>query len=366
MKPICLVGEALGANEERIKSSFVGASGVELLRMMSQATLITLTAEDHNFLSQFWQTSNPQMVEMVWKMHPEVYRTNVFNLHPPSNDIGYVCGPKATALAGYPALIKGKFVRAEFQAELDRLADELVRLDPNLVVCLGNTPLWALAGTTGISKLRGTTRLSTHCASGFKLLPTFHPAAVLRQWELRPTVIADFIKASREAQYPEIRRPEREIWIEPTLEDLEAFYERYITNSKIVSVDIETSGDRITCIGFAPSRSAAIVIPFFDGRKKEKSYWPDRDSEVQAWRFVHRICEDAGIKKLFQNGLYDISFLLRSVGIRVRGAEHDSMLLSHSQQPESLKGLGYLGSIYSSESAWKSERKASSTIKRDA
>ena len=87
-KPICLVGEALGANEERIKSSFVGASGVELLRMMSQATLITLTAEDHNFLSQFFgKPSNPQMVEMVWKMHPEVHRTNVFNLHPPSNDI---------------------------------------------------------------------------------------------------------------------------------------------------------------------------------------------------------------------------------------------------------------------------------------
>ena len=72
------------------------------------------------------------------------------------------------------------------------------------------------------------------------------------------------------------------------------------------------------------------------------------------------------IRKVFQNGLYDIAFLWRSAGCAVRGAEHDSMLLSHALQPESLKGLGYLGSIYCDEGAWKSERRKPKTIKRDA
>jgi uracil-DNA glycosylase len=366
VKPFVIIGEAMGANEVRTKTPFVGASGIELLKMMNQASLISLSAEDHNFLNMFWQTSNPQHVEMVWQMHPEVRRTNVFNFHPPGNDILSICGPKAEALPGYPILQKGKYVRAQFQSELDRLGDQLLEWNPNLILALGNTPLWALCGLTAIAKRRGTTMESTHCVSGFKVLPTYHPAAVLRQWELRPTVIADLMKAAREKEYPEIRRPEREIWIEPTLEDLEIFYDRYIASCEQLSVDIETAGDRITCIGFAPSRKCALVIPFYDTRRKNRSYWPNLQSEAVAWAFGKRVLEDGRIKKLFQNGLYDIAFILRSVGIKVYGATEDTMLLSHAQQPESLKGLGFLGSLYSQESAWKMERKATTTIKRDA
>ena len=50
--------------------------------------------------------------------------------------------------------------------------------------------------------------------------------------------------------------------------------------------------------------------------------------------------------------LYDISFLLRAYGIKTMNCAEDTMLLSHALQPEGLKGLGYLGSIYSDEGAW--------------
>ena len=73
------------------------------------------------------------------------------------------------------------------------------------------------------------------------------------------------------------------------------------------------------------------------------------------------------IPKLFQNGAYDISFLYRSMRIKVLGATHDTMLLHHALQPESLKSLGFLGSIYSDEGSWKGMRKRvkAKTIKRD-
>jgi hypothetical protein len=74
---------------------------------------------------------------------------------------------------------------------------------------------------------------------------------------------------------------------------------------------------------------------------------------------------DAAIRKLFQNGMYDIAFLLRSYGIRVYGCAEDTMLLHHALQPESLKGLGYLGSIYTDFGPWKSDRKHVETIGRD-
>lgn len=364
-KPLFLCGEAWGENEARIGRPFVGASGIELLRMLDESGCITLTADDAEYMRRFWKEGKPDLVDCIWNMHPEVYRSNVFMQRPPGNKLEWFCGPKAEGIAGYPALLKSKYVRREFIYELERLADELINIDPNLVLCLGNCALWALCATTGVSKLRGATRISTHTALGFKCLPTYHPAAVLRQWELRPIAVMDLFKAAREVAYPDIRRPKREIWIEPSLEDLEAFYEQHCHGCSILSVDIETAGSQVTCIGFAPNPSVALVVPFYDSRRRGRNYWATPEAERQAWRFARRILEDGSIKKVFQNGMYDIAFLWRSCRIKVLGAEHDTMLLHHAMQPESLKSLGFLGSCYTQgESAWKADHKAG-TLKRD-
>ncbi len=366
MLKLLLIGEAKGEAEEKIDSSFVGTSGVELLRMLSEARIIELSPFDREYISRYYDRGDPKLLDAVWSLHPEVYRTNVFQRHPPGNNLEYFCGGKSDAIQGYPALVKSKYCRREFEPELDRLASEILAHDPNLILCLGNTALWALTGKTGISKLRGTTLLSTHAVADFKLLPTYHPAGVLRQWELRPTVIADLMKARREMEFPEIRRPEREIWIEPSLEDIITFKEKYIDGCKLLSVDIETSGQRITCIGFAPNERLALVVPFDDERAKTGSYWASKELESQAWSFVRSILADARTGKLFHNGMYDIAFLWRSMRIKVINATEDSMLLSHALQPESLKGLGYLGSIFSDEGSWKGMRKREKTIKRDS
>ena len=85
------------------------------------------------------------------------------------------------------------------------------------------------------------------------------------------------------------------------------------------------------------------------------------------WELVRGVLEDQSIGKVFQNGLYDIAFLWRAYRIKVMGAREDTMLLHHALQPESLKGLGFLGSVYTNHGAWKSERKGiDTTIKRDA
>lgn len=366
-KPIVIVGEARGAEEHRIASSFVGASGVELLRLLNESSIIKLTGNDKGLIGDYYRRGDPRSIESIWRLHPEVYRTNVFQIHPPQNRLEWFCGPKTEGIPSYPALLTGKYVRREFEPELDRLADEILALDPNLILGLGNTALWALCGRTGIGKLRGTTHLTTHCVTGYKLLPTYHPASLFRQWDNRPTTIVDLRKAKREAEYPEIRRPRCEIWIEPTLEDIDEFFTKYVRcGCDLLSVDIETTGSRITCIGFAPSAERAIVIPFDDPRAKGGSYWSTKAAESAAWNLVRTVLVDGSIPKLFQNGLYDITILWANYGIPVRGCAHDTMLLHHALQPESLKGLGYLGSIYTDFGPWKSDRKhAGETIGRD-
>lgn len=367
MTPIVLVGESLGESEMKLEGHppLVGPSGAELIRMLAEAGILTLTAFDREYIQRYYKESNPAFIDAIWNLHPEVYRTNVFMTFPPRNDVLHFCGDKASAIPGFPALLKSKYVRQEFEHELDRLANDILAHDPNIVICLGNTPLWALAGQTGITKVRGTTLLSTHTVCDFKLLATYHPAAVIRDWSLRPTTIADLMKAHRESAYPEIRRPPREIWIEPTLDDIRTFIRDHIIGCRILSVDIETSGNRVTCIGFAPRPDIAIVIPFDDDRAAGRSYWTTTEDELACWKLVASVLTDRGIPKLFQNGAYDISFLWRAYGIQTLGAEEDTMLLSHALQPEALKGLGYLGSIYSDEGSWKFMRPKHETVKRD-
>lgn len=375
MTPILLLAEARGESEARHNSTLCGASGVELLRQLHEAEIIRLSIVDEDLINAYYATNNSARIIDVWNNHPEVARTNVFNIHPPGNDLNYFLGPKATGILGLPTLKVtkskgttpspgGSFVQAQFAPELERLSDEILLHDPNLIICLGNVALWAMAGITGVKKLRGTTFTSSHCVAGYKLLPTYHPAYILRNYDDRPIVIADLAKAKRESAYADIRRPQREIWIEPTLGDIRSFFEQYITQSTLLSVDIETSGDRITCIGFAPDSLHAIVIPFDDPRTEGGNYWADARDEQEAWRLIRRVLHDGTIPKLFQNGAYDIVFLWRSMKTKVLGATEDTMLLHHALQPEALKNLGFLGSIYSDEGSWKDMRKAKTT-KRD-
>lgn len=336
MTQIALIGEAWGESEERERQAFVGPSGYLLNKMLEEAGIRRV----------------------------DCFLSNVFNLRPLHNKIEWLCGPKELSLKGYPTLIKGGYVSAKYEKELKRLGDELAEANPNIIIAFGNTAVWALLGKTTISKLRGVVQYSTHTIAGFKVLPTYHPAAIMRQWTYRPTVIADLIKAKRESKSPVIERPTRKIWIQPTLEDIYAFDEAQIKPATRLAIDIETFGIYITCIGFAPNPETSLVIPFVIPGRSARAYWPSTDIELKVWRIVRDILQRP-IPKTFQNGLYDIAFLYRSYGIKTYEAAHDTMLLHHSLQPESLKGLGYLGSIYTDEGAWKQMREHKTTIKRE-
>lgn len=364
-KPVMLIGEAWGENEQKIQRAFVGSSGIQLLKMLDEAEVIKLTFQDKTYIARYYKEYDPWLIDAVWQLHPELHRSNVFQQHPPGNKLEFFCGGKTEGIAGYGPLLKSKYVRREFQTELDRLGDEILSIDPNLVVCLGNSALWALTGHTGITKYRGTTVTSSHTISGYKLLCTYHPSAVLRQWEIRPTTIIDLACINREKDFGHVQRPHCEIWIEPEIEDIRRFIKENIHMGELLSVDIETSGTQITCIGFAPRRDLALVVPFFDPRKASRSYWPTQELEHECWKLVGQVLSDSAIPKLFQNGMFDIAFIWRTQGIRVMGAKEDTMLLSHAQQPEALKGLAYLGSLHTSHGPWKTERK-SDTIKRDS
>ena len=198
---------------------------------------------------------------------------------------------------------------------------------------------------------------------GLKCLPTYHPAGVIYQWNLRGTVVADLMKAQNEARSPDVVRPERSIQVAPDIDDLEEMTGMILENAKILAPDIETLNGQIRCIGFAWTRSDALVVPFINSLSGAH-YWFDEATELRAWNCVRRLLESP-IPKVFQNGLFDLQYLTRA-GINVRNCQHDTMLLHHVLYPELPKGLGFLGSIYTNQpDAWKLMRKHGEELKRD-
>lgn len=353
---VAIVGEAFGEQEERTGLPFLGAAGQELTKILREAGT----------------------------NRSEFFLTNVFNMRPPNNDLRTLCVGKAEAVESFmrekPRLVEqfpdfawpsfynyptlagaGAFLHPRYLSHLARLWAELKGNGSGLCIALGNTACWALLNRTGIGKLRGYLYKST-LLDGLNVLPTYHPASILRQWSNRPIVIADIQKALRAVQsaanggVEEGRGSSRTIWVEPDESDLPLWWSTYVPDTSTrVSVDIETFAGTITCIGFGVPR-CGISVPFWDRRKPDGNYWPDSVSESRVFRTVEGWLR-SGNPKLFQNAQYDLQYIWKTWGIPVGGVIEDTMLMHHALQPELPKDLGFLGSAYTDEVAWKDMRK---------
>ena len=291
----------------------------------------------------------------------EVFFTCVFNRK--IGDLKSQCVSRAEGIPGLPPVFPTKYCPSRFAEELTRLHKEIENVHPITILALGGVAAWALLGVPGIKKIRGTPSYYVRGDRRIKVLPTYHPTAIFREYSLRPIFLADIEKLSRELAYPEIRRPSRSIWIEPSYDDLLRFEEEHILHAERLSVDIETSGTMITCIGFAPSPSIGLVVPFTSAESPDGSYWKSHGEEVRVWRWCMKQCARP-IRKVGQNFLYDMHHLWRNYATPMLGGNDDTMLLHHALQPEMEKGLGFLGSVYTDEAAWKFMRHRD-TIKRE-
>jgi uracil-DNA glycosylase len=334
-------------DEQRLGEIMVGSTGkmfhkmCEILELNVENCLLT------HALAQKPAQENPAHFFMNKKNYSKFSKENKWRSKYPVNGFG--------------------FLKPEYEGELERLQNELNACAPNIIIAMGSLALWALTGLDKIGTYRGTI-LKSDLTGGTKVMPTFSPSAVIRNFDFRPIVLADIKKAVEESNTPEIKIKERELWIEPTIEDLQSFEESFIKENnedEPLSFDIETAGGFITCIGFAPNDSTALVIPFKDKRNVLQNYWTDVAHEQQAWAWIKRILENDKITKVAQNQTYDVSWLEYKHNIKVAGTIHDTMHAQHALQPEQQKGLGFLGSIYTNEGAWKTMAKFSKSTKRD-
>lgn len=231
------------------------------------------------------------------------------------------------------------------------LKSTIAALRPSIVVPMGAFANFLMTGDQGIRDARG---YLTE-VDGVKVLPTHHPRTILADYSLRFPVIYDLRKVAANANSQSINRPQRRVHIVERVGDLHRLQE-VLGESKQLTVDIETHMDlqQISTISFSPSLNDAYVIPILRKVPKgqDRSVWSEEDEAIVLAHIAKLLalpCEH-----IFHNALFDCSHLANN-GIYATRVE-DTMLMAHAQQPEQLKGLGFLASLATTERQWKKMR----------
>lgn len=337
--PILLLGEAPGEMEEALGKPFVGPSGRYLRRLLQEAEIDVASCST----------------------------ANVFTSRPKDGKLENFAGPGKGTL--YKGNLLGAFATGVYfdpgysLPALEFLEADIIRARPNIIIALGNTALWALTGKTGIGRARGSITASTVLVPGTKVLPTYHPAAVMRSSEDHAVVVADLIKAKLESTFREIRRMRRVIWIAEHVEDIDLFFRAYPIQKEL-TVDVETFRKQITVVGFAVSKTHALVIPIYNKYHKTNPHVWTFEQERVVWRKIKKIMEGPS-EKVLQNGVYDIQYFLTH-GIVPVNFKWDTMLMHHALYSQLPKGLEFLGATYTNEIAWKSMRPRATEEKKNA
>jgi uracil-DNA glycosylase len=264
-----------------------------------------------------------------------------------------------------PQLSK-RYLHPQLEPELHNFREKVRAVKPDFTIALGGTAQWALTGDARITQGRGVLFDPDH---GGRAISTYHPAAIGRQWDLRPLAWADLIKARRELLGVLEAPLDRKLYINPTEEELEFCYEQFAANpTDLLGVDIETAPgcDQITTIAFA-TPSLGVCIPLWDryGVPALCNVHATASGEAARWRWVQRFAKLKN-PKVLQNGLYDMQYLLDTLDTRLDNVLHDTAILQHSLQPELPKALGTLASLYLNEPLWKNMREgAKDEVKAD-
>lgn len=304
---IVLVGEQPGINEMRQGKPFVGASGHILNECLQEVGLA----------------------------RGDLYLTNTIKtLEKPLE-----------AFCVKPS--KGAPYWTELAAEQHRmLKDEILRIGPNIVVAVGNVAMFALTNRWGIMKWRGSVIEST-LLSGLKVMPCIHPAMVIHQHNelLKRQISFDLMRAKKESVTDRFTTIERQLRTAPSFLGTMEFLSECMMDGlsgTVIDIDIEVDmiTEEITCIAFANSPIDAMSIPFVDARGDY--FTPDQEADI--WAAIAQIIEHPKITIRGQNFSFDLHYLMRSIGIKVQGKIHDTMIAQRTILPDFKSGLDYITS----------------------
>lgn len=322
---IMIVGEAPGEDEAARKTCFTGLAGQELDRMLGEAMIA----------------------------REECLLTNISDIRPPNNDIDHFFLTSTEGKRNGLTPINGLYPVVHLRNSIREVRSLIKRVSPNIVIALGDKPMWALTGERGITLRRGSEYKGL---DQVKVIPTIHPAAILRLWNQRSTVVQDLRRARRESRDPLVREMTFATHIAPSVSFIVDILHTLQQRCQPIVCDLETRGGQIACIGLAWSKNEAMCIPFMC-LEGDGSYYSilDEFTILKALIQCLTFCP-----VIFQNGLFDCQYIARQMGF-IPNVADDTMIMQHTCWPGlpaklKPKSLGFLSSYYCEHHRfWKDE-----------
>lgn len=343
---VLIVGDVWSAEDNRTFTPFNGSAGLELERLLHEAKIL----------------------------RSECYTTNAVNAYPPSGDLSNWIAKAKKDVTSSHVLFHDKYVRQIVLDGYRNLLKEITLVDPNIIITLGDLPLWALTGAWGALKWRGSHLTFTHPDTGkvYKLIPTLHPAKLFGMWDMRSTVVLDLKRAQLHSGTEPFNPPAWNFTIRPSFgKVVDILLELYHNTAKSptpyrLSLDIETRAGHIACVGIAWSRLDAICIPLMCMENKQGFWGLEEETEIVF--LLYKLLTHPNAKIVWQNGLYDAQYIYRHWHfIPTESYSQDTMISQHSCFAALPKGLDFISSMYAQWYVyWKDEGKTwSNTIGED-
>lgn len=314
---VLLIGEAPGKDEALSKRPFIGPTG-KLLDDILKGT--------------------------KWN-RLELYIANVVGCQPPKQE-----GGSARPSDGAIECCKW------------RLYHSIASVQPKLIVAMGNVAIKALFDHEGITEFRGQNyfwepdesilKVFPTIPKRIKVVPTFHPAYLLRNWEAIKYGLRDFRRAHIALETPNEIPPEPEIthYICQTMEHVD-FLMTKLMESKDYVFDCETSDlswekGEVLCWSFSWN-SEGWVLPF---NSIHQTLWTDTERrEILGRLQVPFISSE--VRKTAQNIIFDWQFLL-NYGIDLEGPFDDTMQIANLVDENVGIGLDDLAEFWTSWSKY--------------
>ena len=309
--PICIIGEAPGKVEEEEQRPFVGPAG--------------------NLPNSFLHFAKIK--------REDAYITNVVKCKPPKND-----------------LVKNPIGKEALRHCLKKFIIEMQGVHSHVKVPTGNTALRALGIRYPIGKARGSVTMT----SWGKVLPTWHPAYILRQWKDKIHALHDWEKVKRHSEIVGYTKQLEKFLIIPTIKIVEEWCGDIVARADKglidVALDIETFivDDKLKTpyklIGMATDTENAISTPFI--KQSGNYYWKNKDEELRAIRAIGLVLEHPKVRKILHNALFDLKILMNH-GFEVVGPVFDTMIAHSLIYFPAAHSLEFVVSIYADYETWK-------------
>jgi len=305
---ILLIGEAPGADEARFGAPFVGKAGQLLDDVLEHAGLRRADCRIENVIEE----------------------------RPPGNKLDTLSVE-------------------QMQQWMDDFALRMQELHPRVIVPLGNVALNAVLGGRfqkgkqgftweyKITALRGYPQTLLRSQGMAIVLPTMHPAAVLRQpaWRYRLERDMGRVRAACADLALPLQQPPP-VRICRTDADVKEVVQKADGLEDIdwpLGIDIENAGQQVLCVGFGLPHSGSFVIP-----TTMAAWGQQRRAVARAWDAVRTLCNSV-LEKALHNGLYDWYVLSRCADIDIRNFTYDTMYMHHCLVPNDEHSLEYCASL---------------------